>query len=524
MRPWYRFWSLDGEKLPSGPGEWVPAFLEVRVHNVGWTELRLFRNGTPLALRQERLAGRVRTLASWPRSGPGRYDLKLNGPDVERRERISIWPDKIKRSEYERVLGDLEKRLPVEVAVALQNAGGLSGIELRQQQESTLEQELVRLRRAVRGSADRLGLAEVLRKLAGRPHRVLTSEERWVRRGRARRPSGDRLGQAYARPDNFEDGRLKQVPDNRSRHTTDVYENRLLLQFEQQVRFRLRRIELLLRERGDEEAAGEAATLLERLEGARREASFLDEVSALKRPPTRASQVLQKRPLYRAALQGYLEFQRKIGVALDAPEIEAPLNNLPFLYQLWCTLQLLEVVIDEAGEQGFRVDRSSLFRRKSGFLTLRLGTEAARLHHPETGTTVQVFTERSYGIGLGNGLRSISYSQRPDIAIEVTDASGETTVYLFDPKYKLDTERVDEETDPEDFATGRAKKPDLDKMHAYRDAIRDEEGGHVVRYAAILYPGKTERFSQGLEAIRARPGDISLLREPIAKVVREALR
>lgn len=303
-----------------------------------------------------------------------------------------------------------------------------------------------------------------------------------------------------------------------------MYENRLLLQFEQQVRFRLKRIEILLRERGDEEAAEEASALLDTLEGARREASFLDEVSGLKRPPTRASQVLQKRPLYRAALQGYLEFQRKIGFALDASEIEAPLKNLPFLYQLCCTLQLLQVVIEEAEVQGFHVERSSLFRRTSGFLTLRLGTEAASLHHAESGTRVQIFAERSYGTGLHDGLRSISYSQRPDIAIEVTDSSGDKTVYLFDPKYKLDAERADEEPETEGLSSGRAKKPDLDKMHPYRDAIRDEGGGHVVRYGAVLYPGKTERFSSGLEAISARPGASSLLRRKIAQVINSGLR
>ena len=37
-------------------------------------------------------------------------------------------------------------------------------------------------------------------------------------------------------------------------------------------------------------------------------------------------------------------------------------------------------------------------------------------------------------------------------------------------------------------------------MHAYRDAIRGEEGMRAVRYAAILYPGPEERYAEGLEA------------------------
>ena len=57
-------------------------------------------------------------------------------------------------------------------------------------------------------------------------------------------------------------------------------------------------------------------------------------------------------------------------------------------------------------------------------------------------------------------------------------------LFVFDPKYKLDSEGHDEES-----LTGRPHKTDIDKMHAYRDAIRGEGGKRVIEYAAILYPG-----------------------------------
>ena len=50
---------------------------------------------------------------------------------------------------------------------------------------------------------------------------------------------------------------------------------------------------------------------------------------------------------------------------------------------------------------------------------------------------------------------------------------------------------------------GRQKKADIDTMHAYRDAIRDEQGRRVVEYAAILYPGDEVRFDVGLEALKS---------------------
>lgn len=51
----------------------------------------------------------------------------------------------------------------------------------------------------------------------------------------------------------------------------------------------------------------------------------------------------------------------------------------------------------------------------------------------------------------------------------------------------------------------KGPKADIDKMHAYRDAIRDPYGRRVVAYAGVLYPGPYVRYSPGLEAIGADP-------------------
>jgi len=294
-----------------------------------WTELKLTQNGEQLLLRQERGAGTVRTLAPWSRSGPGRYRLVLRGPDLREEWVVTVRPTKISPSEYRTLLDDLEARLPVQVAIALKEAEGLAGIELSRQDGSTLEQELVRLRRAVRGTGERLGLADLLKQMARDPHRVLETDEQWVRSERARRPKASGLHQAFSRPGNLDDGRPKKVPDIRSRHTTDVYENRVVREFADQVRRRLRRVEQICRDSRREDTAEEAARLQEAVRAARHEASFLDGVSRLTRPPSRATQVLQKRPLYRMAFQGYLDLQRGIGVTLETPALEAPLDNLP---------------------------------------------------------------------------------------------------------------------------------------------------------------------------------------------------
>ena len=97
-------------------------------------------------------------------------------------------------------------------------------------------------------------------------------------------------------------------------------------------------------------------------------------------------------------------------------------------------------------------------------------------------------------------IRSISFIQKPDITIARTDANGAKTLFLLDPKYKLDSQDWNPDADP------RPKKEDIDKMHSYRDAIRLRDGRRASRYAAILYPGPNVTYELGLEALSVLPG------------------
>lgn len=66
----------------------------------------------------------------------------------------------------------------------------------------------------------------------------------------------------------------------------------------------------------------------------------------------------------------------------------------------------------------------------------------------------------------------------------------------------------------------RSRTPvDIDKMHAYRDAIRGPEGERLVRYAATLYPGPTVTYTRGLEAIRAYPGEDGHLAPRVSRIL-----
>jgi predicted component of viral defense system (DUF524 family) len=234
--------------------------------------------------------------------------------------------------------------------------------------------------------------------------------------------------------------------------------------------------------------------------------------------------VLLKRPPYRAALQGYLELHRSPFVSLDDPALATPLINLPSLYQTWGTLQLVDAVLGVAADLGYELISQTLVHRAPGELYVRLipnGSPVLCLRQRETGTRVDIIPERTYG--HTGSLRSLTYEQRPDIAIEIRAPERSPQVLVLDPKYKLDSE-----WEGEIRGGARPVKTDLDKMHAYRDAIRDDSGRHVVRYAAILYPGDAVRYPPGedlpqVEALRAYPGDETALRERLQTVLNAAL-
>ena len=325
------------------------------------------------------------------------------------------------------------------------------------------------------------------------------------------------LRQSLIKPMNLDaDMRPVIVPEQRVEHSVDTYENRLLRGYLDQVNTRLRRVLNAATTNASATAKAEASALLDQLLGARRDASFLDSVSELTEPPTRLTMVLLKRSEYRAALEGFLEFRRTALVQLDEPRLQAPLTNLPSLYETWGTLQVVRAFLDVGATLGWRVTEHRLVRATPGQLWLRVladGAPAVSLEHPLTGQRATLYPQRTYSPGpRASGLRSISFAKKPDVSIEVTGPGDEIAVWIFDPKYKLVSATVptatagDDETDANQ-PPGLPKRLDLDAMHAYRDAIRAPDGAPVVRYAATLYPGQTKNYDDGLAAIRAYPTD-----------------
>ncbi len=514
------FLSVEGEPLES-PAEWQPGLLEVQVPIEHRKEVQLWRQGTRLRIFLQEIKGKERILADWPLSNPGYYRLRLEYQGKFEDQIITVWPQKISREAFAQMIEDLDARLPASVAIGLLRTGALAGLKLPKPGETTLAQEMVRLRRAVNGTENRPGLIELLPTLAYNPHQILKTNEIWVRQEQVRRPSPSRLVQAFCRGHNLDaNGHPIRVPDVRVEHTVDVYENQLVKLFFELVNQRLRRIQYAFDADPTGKPLDEVRSLFEQLKKARQQAAFLDRVSQPKHQPNQITMVLLKRPPYHAALEGYLEFIRSPAVRLEESDLDAPLENLPHLYQVWATLWVIQTLLEVAEHKGYQVEKQCLVGRDKSGVYVRVlpnGQPAVVLVHPQHKTRVQLIPERTYG--KHGELHSASVQLRPDIAVEVKLADGSHQVYLFDPKYKLDSERE------ENIGNGGKPQPaDIQKMHTYHDAIQDKDSRQVVHYAAIVYPGSFKSYSrEEIEALPAYPGREAELQEHLRRVLDKAL-
>ena len=89
-----------------------------------------------------------------------------------------------------------------------------------------------------------------------------------------------------------------------------------------------------------------------------------------------------------------------------------------------------------------------MYERRRGELFLRLlpdGKPLAELARPADGVRLRFISE--FSIGAAGRYKSESFTQRPDIVVEM-EQGNVSHLFLFDPKYKLDSERSDEATPP----------------------------------------------------------------------------
>jgi len=273
-------------------------------------------------------------------------------------------------------------------------------------------------------------------------------------------------------------------------------------------------------------------------EGLFRELGVLDSFPA-------DNQVLHKREGYRDIFRAYIQFDVAAKLAWDGGEdvYGAGKKDVATLYEYWVFMKLAQLV-SELCDIPFEF--SSLIRVEQDALNvaLKVGKTCVLegvVERQGRRMNVEFWFNRSFGKS-SKGEGSWSRQMRPDYSLKISPAEGEHAsfepIYVhFDAKYRIDQieevfrsdegeDSLESEVSKSSSFAATAKRDDLLKMHAYRDAIRRSAGAY------ILYPG-TKRVEHreyhellpGLGAFALRPteGGNAEGKKPLTRFVEDVL-
>ena len=366
----------------------------------------------------------------------------------------------------------------------------------------TLYQRFEFLRALIQSQSFRAGVQEILR----RPHTDWIEHSELVHLGRGASANSSvarqlsKLGYRPGMPLANASGYVPAIERSRTEASHDTVPNRFVKFAFEQWRQVLGDIDSALGRikptpsilRGRKEVA---AVLLELDEVLHHE--LFVEVGRLDRFPA-DNQVLQKREGYRDVFEGYVQFElaARLSWASDAASHSAGAHDIATLYEYWAFLQLAKCVASVAGAQfnlspllqvrgdGLAVDINKGKERVFSGLVFRAGREMK----------VELWFNRTFSVPEGSWTRRM----RPDYSLVISalgvHGRDDPVVLHFDAKYRVEfakelfgADEVDSDAGEEEtrLPGGRmgAKREDLLKMHAYRDAIRRSAGAYV------LYPG-----------------------------------
>ena len=473
----------------------------------------------------------------WPASGPGHYDLSLSCGNIREHRTITVMPEYFTTTDCTSMINDLTDLLPKSIASKLFQCGAQLGTEQGREQKSSIEDEWLRLRHAITGTTEKLGLLQILPIIQRECHQILLPRLEVRTADKIRRPEMSRLPQAISMPGNMvADDELYQMFDVTVEQSFETYENQLVKTYVQALRSRLSRLQAKVKaERAPSAMANELDALANEFHLACARASFLRKVRRSSVSAERVTMVLLKNPAYRAVLEGYLALNQQSLITLEEQALNAPLNKFPFLYQLWVNLRVLSAMLQVCAESGYRCVSHHWVKsyRKGTFIQVMNDDKAAvQLSSPTTGTHVSLIPWRP-----GYESQNISNLQRPmALAIAIETPVKPLVVLLFNPKYKVALKSATKAAKKTEAKTIAAKneleemvssieplKEDIDELLRCIELLRDPGGEREIKYAALLYPGQGMPIASEVEALSAHPAHGDSLQKNICDVLRRYL-
>jgi len=294
--------------------------------------------------------------------------------------------------------------------------------------------------------------------------------------------------------------------EERKHHTVDTTENRFVKYFLQSVQRRLNRLGKILKGKAGGYLNPDIETHLEKI--AKKINLFLadplwQDVGTMHFIPA-GSQVLQRREGYRQLFQLYSLLQLATQCDVEDQDFKNLLEtkDTPTLFEYWAffivkdmladnrkILSCQPIVLNEPLEQ--KISYGICIRYQGG-----ISLWFNRTYQGSIGCQPGVAIDEHY-----YPYQSYSHNLRPDIAIEKDEK-----ILILDAKYKGQGGGFYGEA--ADGTIQKWKEEDIDKMHTYREAIRNVVGAYILYPGeeAIAYPTHNSgRLYEGVGALPLKP-------------------
>jgi hypothetical protein len=208
------------------------------------------------------------------------------------------------------------------------------------------------------------------------------------------------------------------------------------------------------------------------------------------------SLVLQKATGYSTIYKSWIMLNNGLQLLEGIQKIE--LKNIADLYQIWCFLEIKNVLQDILGKKNPDSIHLAEIHIDDFVFKIERGVKSKVLFNKPDGDVIELFHDFGYNTSNGHDVRSFTVNQRPDIVLRITKNDLKekyVLTYLYDAKYRLAS---DEKEGSPDLPT----EDSINQMHRYRDSIyyvnkKKNKPEKEVIGAYILFPGSGE-----IEAIK----------------------
>lgn len=517
------FFDENGTIIPL-PVEGCKCGIAIDLPQESWSDISLKFGTRSLEVffdRKRKLA-----CSEFPLCGPGDYELNLVCRDYRERRKITLMPRYFTEGEYSCMLKELKETLPRAIALQLIECGAQLGVL---EPKPSIEDEFVQLRRALNGSDDRLGLLQILPVIERECNHVLIPRTELRDSNQLRRPDISKLPGIMSMPGNvLSPDIVFQMYDMTVERSFDTYENRLVKAYVQALRGRLSRLQDNM-DQLPPTVVSELETLISDFNLACARATFLRQVKLPTVFTGRVTMVLLKNPTYRIVFEDYLALNQQSSVTLEEAALSDPLNQFPFLYELWANLKVMNAMLQVCAESGFRCVTHNWIKRFNKGLFIQMTNDekpAIELTCPTTGRRVTVM---SWIPDHGNEVLEDTPNRERLIALAllIDSPKEKSQLLVFDPEYRVAAKGADAIMEKREIEEVRSSiepmKEDIDDLIHWVDVSKTKDYDRIIPYAAALYPGPRKQFSSEVEALTAVPSEGDGLEKTICEVLRRYL-